>query len=207
MRGHRWGDRKGLCPGSPESSRDSGPRDTGVRCSRGGRCAGPCAVCSRVAPAEYVHRDDNVQRELRDWGLSFDSNLLSFSGRILQAEKIHQGGKTVRPFVKLPVLWDSGQTPRKRAERPRQASTALSSWSPHLLRHLPAKGLGGGLPQGAGGSRRINHLQQNGGVNVFSNLSGFRCSGDSASSGCSFVCRYRDLSLWDTRSLAPCLPG
>lgn len=48
-------------------------------------------------------RDDNVQRELRDWGLSFDSNLLSFSGRILQAEKIHQGGKTVRPLSEVPV--------------------------------------------------------------------------------------------------------
>ncbi|EHB01502.1 Piwi-like protein 1 [Heterocephalus glaber] len=43
---------------------------------------------------DYIHKDDNVQRELRDWGLSFDSNLLSFSGRILQTEKIHQGGKT-----------------------------------------------------------------------------------------------------------------
>eukprot|EP00069_Balaena_mysticetus_P005325 bmy_17974T0 len=43
---------------------------------------------------DYIHKDDNVQRELRDWGLSFDSNLLSFSGRILQAEKIHQGGRT-----------------------------------------------------------------------------------------------------------------
>nr|XP_020860026.1 piwi-like protein 1 isoform X3 [Phascolarctos cinereus] len=43
---------------------------------------------------DYIHKDDNVQKELRDWGLSFDSNLLSFSGRILQAEKIHQGGKT-----------------------------------------------------------------------------------------------------------------
>ncbi|GAB1290212.1 Piwi-like protein 1 [Apodemus speciosus] len=43
---------------------------------------------------DYIHKDDNVQRELRDWGLSFDSNLLSFSGRILQSEKIHQGGKT-----------------------------------------------------------------------------------------------------------------
>ena len=42
-----------------------------------------------------------MQRELRDWGLSFDSNLLSFSGRILQAEKIHQGGKTVRQFLKV----------------------------------------------------------------------------------------------------------
>ncbi|XP_011926873.1 PREDICTED: piwi-like protein 1 isoform X3 [Cercocebus atys] len=44
---------------------------------------------------DYIHKNDNVQRELRDWGLSFDSNLLSFSGRILQTEKIHQGGKTV----------------------------------------------------------------------------------------------------------------
>lgn len=156
-----------------------------------------------------------MQRELRDWGLSFDSNLLSFSGRILQAEKIHQGGKTVRPFVKLPVLWDSGQTPRKRAERPRQASTALSSRSPHLLGHLPRskrRGGGGGLPQGAGGRRRINHLHQNGGVNVFSNLSGFRCSGDPASSGCSFVCRYRDLfcgtrALWLPVCLDSCLLG
>ncbi|XP_077808919.1 piwi-like protein 1 isoform X3 [Macaca mulatta] len=43
---------------------------------------------------DYIHKNDNVQRELRDWGLSFDSNLLSFSGRILQTEKIHQGGKT-----------------------------------------------------------------------------------------------------------------
>ncbi|XP_049722435.1 piwi-like protein 1 isoform X2 [Elephas maximus indicus] len=43
---------------------------------------------------DYIHKDDNVQRELRDWGLSFDSNLLSFSGRILPTEKIHQGGKT-----------------------------------------------------------------------------------------------------------------
>ncbi|KAI4568727.1 hypothetical protein MJG53_014345 [Ovis ammon polii x Ovis aries] len=50
---------------------------------------------------DYIHKDDNVQRELRDWGLSFDSNLLSFSGRILQAEKIHQGGKTVRQFLKV----------------------------------------------------------------------------------------------------------
>lgn len=50
-----------------------------------------------------IYRDDNVQRELRDWGLSFDSNLLSFSGRILQAEKIHQGGKTVRQFLPLSI--------------------------------------------------------------------------------------------------------
>lgn len=54
-----------------------------------GCSAMPESLCS-------TRRDDNVQRELRDWGLSFDSNLLSFSGRILQSEKIHQGGKTVR---------------------------------------------------------------------------------------------------------------
>uniref|UniRef100_A0A8C4YRR2 Piwi-like protein 1 n=1 Tax=Gopherus evgoodei TaxID=1825980 RepID=A0A8C4YRR2_9SAUR len=42
---------------------------------------------------DYIHRDDNVQKELRDWGLSFDSNLLSFTGRVVQAEKIHQAGK------------------------------------------------------------------------------------------------------------------
>lgn len=52
---------------------------------------------------------------------------------------------------------------------------ALSSRSPRLLSRLPAKGMGE-LPRGAGGGRRINHLQQNGGVNAFSNLSGFRCS-------------------------------
>uniref|UniRef100_A0A8C4YR68 Piwi like RNA-mediated gene silencing 1 n=1 Tax=Gopherus evgoodei TaxID=1825980 RepID=A0A8C4YR68_9SAUR len=44
---------------------------------------------------DYIHRDDNVQKELRDWGLSFDSNLLSFTGRVVQAEKIHQAGKVV----------------------------------------------------------------------------------------------------------------
>lgn len=72
-----WG-RKGLC--WPPEPCAAGPRGAGLRSGPG------------VLPC----RDDNVQRELRDWGLSFDSNLLSFSGRILQAEKIHQGGKTVR---------------------------------------------------------------------------------------------------------------
>ncbi|CAM5101046.1 unnamed protein product [Natator depressus] len=42
---------------------------------------------------DYIHKDDNVQKELRDWGLSFDSSLLSFTGRVVQAEKIHQAGK------------------------------------------------------------------------------------------------------------------
>ncbi|XP_075754569.1 piwi-like protein 1 isoform X2 [Pelodiscus sinensis] len=42
---------------------------------------------------EYVHKDDNVQKELCAWGLSFDLNLLSFTGRVVQAEKIHQAEK------------------------------------------------------------------------------------------------------------------
>ncbi|XP_044296633.1 piwi-like protein 1 [Varanus komodoensis] len=42
---------------------------------------------------DYMNKDDNVQKELRDWGLSFESNLLSFSGRVVQSEKIHQAGK------------------------------------------------------------------------------------------------------------------
>uniref|UniRef100_A0A8B9PIZ5 PIWL1 protein n=1 Tax=Apteryx owenii TaxID=8824 RepID=A0A8B9PIZ5_APTOW len=42
---------------------------------------------------DYLQKDDSVQRELRDWGLSFDSNLLSFTGRVVQAEKIHQAGR------------------------------------------------------------------------------------------------------------------
>ncbi|KAM3825956.1 piwi-like protein 1 [Vipera latastei] len=42
----------------------------------------------------YINKDDNVQKELRDWGLSFESKLLSFSGRVVQSEKIRQGGKT-----------------------------------------------------------------------------------------------------------------
>ncbi|XP_025951075.1 piwi-like protein 1 [Dromaius novaehollandiae] len=42
---------------------------------------------------DYIQKDDSVQRELRDWGLSFDSNLLSFTGRVVQAEKIQQGGR------------------------------------------------------------------------------------------------------------------
>ncbi|NXU70935.1 PIWL1 protein, partial [Oreotrochilus melanogaster] len=41
---------------------------------------------------DYMQKDDNVQKELRDWGLSFDSNLLSFSARVVQGEKILQSG-------------------------------------------------------------------------------------------------------------------
>ncbi|XP_062999758.1 piwi-like protein 1 [Elgaria multicarinata webbii] len=61
------------------------------------------SVHTRLAPEQrmrevgrlinYINKDDNVQKELRDWGLSFESNLLSFSGRVVQPEKIHQGGK------------------------------------------------------------------------------------------------------------------
>ncbi|NXW57063.1 PIWL1 protein, partial [Eurystomus gularis] len=41
---------------------------------------------------DYIQKDDNVQKELRDWGLRFDSKLLSFSGRVVQGEKILQSG-------------------------------------------------------------------------------------------------------------------
>ncbi|XP_008948124.1 PREDICTED: piwi-like protein 1 isoform X2 [Merops nubicus] len=41
---------------------------------------------------DYIQKDDSVQKELQDWGLSFDSNLLSFSGRVVQAERILQSG-------------------------------------------------------------------------------------------------------------------
>ncbi|XP_056389515.1 piwi-like protein 1 [Hyla sarda] len=37
---------------------------------------------------QYIHKDDNVQKELRDWGLNFDTKLLSFTGRVAPAEKI-----------------------------------------------------------------------------------------------------------------------
>ncbi|XP_075119109.1 piwi-like protein 1 [Leptodactylus fuscus] len=43
----------------------------------------------------YIHKDDSVQKELRDWGLNFDTNLVKFTSRVLPPEKILQGGKTV----------------------------------------------------------------------------------------------------------------
>lgn len=46
----------------------------------------------------FLNRDECVQKELRDWGLSFDSNLLSFKGRVVQAEKILQSGNVVSKF-------------------------------------------------------------------------------------------------------------
>ncbi|XP_039213295.1 piwi-like protein 1 isoform X1 [Crotalus tigris] len=61
------------------------------------------SVHTRLAPEQrmrevgrlinYINKDDNVQKELRDWGLSFESKLLSFPGRVVQSEKIRQGGK------------------------------------------------------------------------------------------------------------------
>lgn len=66
--------------------------------------------------------------------MSFDSNLLSFSGRILQAEKIHQGGKTVRQFFSCQPhqiwVWFT-----VKQENPVTWQSALTS-SPHLSSHL-----------------------------------------------------------------------
>ncbi|XP_074777312.1 piwi-like protein 1 isoform X1 [Athene noctua] len=42
--------------------------------------------------SDYIQKDENVQKELRDWGLSFDSKLLSLTGRVVQGEKILQSG-------------------------------------------------------------------------------------------------------------------
>ncbi|XP_009955581.1 PREDICTED: piwi-like protein 1, partial [Leptosomus discolor] len=43
---------------------------------------------------DYIREDDGVQKELSNWGLSFDSDLLSFTGRVVQGEKILQSGRT-----------------------------------------------------------------------------------------------------------------
>ncbi|NWV74816.1 PIWL1 protein, partial [Dasyornis broadbenti] len=40
----------------------------------------------------YIQKDDNVQKELRNWGLSFDYKSVSFTGRVVQGEKIFQSG-------------------------------------------------------------------------------------------------------------------
>ncbi|KFV63354.1 Piwi-like 1 [Dryobates pubescens] len=42
---------------------------------------------------DYIQNDENVQKELQDWGLNFDSNLLSFTGRVVEGEKIFQSGR------------------------------------------------------------------------------------------------------------------
>ncbi|XP_069726924.1 piwi-like protein 1 [Phaenicophaeus curvirostris] len=44
---------------------------------------------------DYIQKDDGVQKELRDWGLSFDSNLFSLTGRVARAEKILQSGSVI----------------------------------------------------------------------------------------------------------------
>ncbi|XP_073413168.1 piwi-like protein 1 isoform X2 [Dendrobates tinctorius] len=44
---------------------------------------------------DHIHSDDNIQKELRDWGLNFDSKLLSFPGRFLPPERIFLSNKTV----------------------------------------------------------------------------------------------------------------
>ncbi|KAM4796588.1 piwi-like protein 1 [Rhinophrynus dorsalis] len=62
------------------------------------------AVHTRLAPDQrerqvgrflnYIHKDDNVQKELRDWGLNFDTKLLPFTARVAPPEKILQAGRT-----------------------------------------------------------------------------------------------------------------
>ncbi|KAM6318273.1 piwi-like protein 1 [Podargus strigoides] len=41
---------------------------------------------------DYIKKNDTVQKELQDWGLNFESKLLSFTGRVVQGEKILQSG-------------------------------------------------------------------------------------------------------------------
>ncbi|CAH2295702.1 piwi 1 [Pelobates cultripes] len=58
------------------------------------------AIHTRLTPDErekqmgkflnYIHKDENVQKELRDWGINFDTKLLPFTGRIAPPEKILQ---------------------------------------------------------------------------------------------------------------------
>ncbi|XP_069825609.1 piwi-like protein 1 [Dendropsophus ebraccatus] len=42
---------------------------------------------------DYIHKDDGVQKELRDWGLNFDTRLLQFTGRVAPPERILQSGR------------------------------------------------------------------------------------------------------------------
>ncbi|XP_063287992.1 piwi-like protein 1 [Pelobates fuscus] len=44
---------------------------------------------------DYIHKDEGVQKELRDWGLNFDTNLLRFNGRVANPERIQQSGRSV----------------------------------------------------------------------------------------------------------------
>ncbi|NXF07779.1 PIWL1 protein, partial [Smithornis capensis] len=43
---------------------------------------------------DYIHKDANVQKELENWGLSFDYKSVAFMGRVVQGEKIFQSGNT-----------------------------------------------------------------------------------------------------------------
>ncbi|XP_073468568.1 piwi-like protein 1 [Aquarana catesbeiana] len=42
----------------------------------------------------YIHKDESVQKELRDWGLNFDTKLLNFKGRVAVPEKILLRGRS-----------------------------------------------------------------------------------------------------------------
>ncbi|XP_071428127.1 piwi-like protein 1 [Pithys albifrons albifrons] len=60
------------------------------------------AIHTRLAPEQrqreigrlltYIQKDDNVQKELGNWGLSFDYKSVAFTGRVVQGEKIFQSG-------------------------------------------------------------------------------------------------------------------
>ncbi|KAJ7410675.1 Piwi-like protein 1 [Willisornis vidua] len=60
------------------------------------------AIHTRLAPEQrqreigrlltYIQKDDNVQKELGNWGLSFDYKSVAFTGRVVQREKIFQSG-------------------------------------------------------------------------------------------------------------------
>ncbi|KAM4049183.1 piwi-like protein 1 [Anomaloglossus baeobatrachus] len=50
---------------------------------------------------ERIHKDDGVQKELRDWGLNFDTKLLSFTGRVLPSEIILLSKKAVNTDAQL----------------------------------------------------------------------------------------------------------
>lgn len=43
----------------------------------------------------YLCRNKDAQDELNTWGLNFDQQLLNLSGRVLPAERISQGPRSV----------------------------------------------------------------------------------------------------------------
>ena len=75
-------------------------------------------------------RNREVQRELQLWDLKFDTNFVSFSGRILKEVRIFQGRRAVRQLqnghvlVTLAVIW--GQM-NNNAEELSQVSNSLLS--------------------------------------------------------------------------------